>query len=176
MTDLADDSEEFIFRIKSKFFQEIPHPKIILKYIEQLNQKCHKETAYVTSVIDFGAADLVYVLKNYTIEILQLKSDLAKESDICNIKTILEKIYAIHWSVLMRLVRYLPHLELYPDQHLRQSQPLDAFAIYRFVEKSGLNEDEIKTYICKEIQMEKPENFSLLTNGCLTSRKIISNV
>ncbi|MBL7900005.1 MAG: hypothetical protein JNJ99_15805 [Crocinitomicaceae bacterium] len=176
MTENADDSEDFVFRIKSKFFQEIPHPKIIQKYIAQLDQKCGNVTPFVESVIDFGSADLAYILKNYTQEIIQLKSHLAKETEVCKMKIILEKIHCLHWSVLLRLLTYLPSLESYPDKHLRQSQALNAFEMYRLIEKSGLKEDEIKTYICNEIQTVNPEIFSAITNGCLTSRKIVLNV
>ncbi len=176
MTDITDDKAAFIFRIKSKFFQDIPHPKIILKYIEQLNQKCENKTPFIESVIDFGGADLGYILRNYSKEILELRSELAKETDTCIMKIILEKIHAVHWSVILKLINYLPKLESYPDQHLRQSQAFDAFEMYRFIERAALKDDEIKTYICTEIEKDKPENFSVLSNGCLISRKIILNV
>lgn len=168
-----DDIELKLFSIKSKFFKEIPHPKLILKAITEVESFCVVPPMYANHVIDFGKTDLEFVLKSHSAETIAVKTKLAHAVSAEELCMALHELYRWHWSLILRLIQYLPQRELAVSDSIKQSNPIDSYQLYKFIQDNKLSEAVLKTYICNEIEDEDEARFSILTRVCLQALKIV---
>lgn len=172
---MTEDQELELFTIKTKFFREIPHPKLILKAINQVEKLMNHAPLYDDRANDFGDANLTVVLKSHTEKIIAFKTAIAHADEPEALFLALNELYEWHWSLILRMTLYLPELASYPDGEIKQSDPIDSYSVLAFIMAKGLTENQIKAYICKELETTEPDQFSILTKCCLQSRKIVAN-
>ncbi|MBI3133065.1 MAG: hypothetical protein HYZ14_00175 [Bacteroidetes bacterium] len=172
---MTEDQELELFTIKSKFFREIPHPKLILKAIGQV-EKMVQAVPVIPALPDFSKADLTTLLQAHSDAVYALKSAISKAEKPAGLYLSLNELYQWHVMLITRLSSYLPEGIELPDQDIRQSDAVDSYRILQYIKSAGLSENQIKTYICAEIEAKEPKEFSPLTRVCLQSRKIHSNV
>ncbi len=172
---MTEDEELELFTIKTKFFREIPHPKLILKAINQVEKLMNHTPMYDNRAIDFGQKDLSDVLKLHSEKAVALKTALGHAEKPEEVFLALNELY--HWqrSLILRLIQYLPEQVPLSDEEIKQSDPIDSYDILTFIKANELAENQIKTYICNELETTKPDQFSILTKRCLQSRKIVAN-
>ncbi|MBK7128903.1 MAG: hypothetical protein IPM74_02835 [Crocinitomicaceae bacterium] len=168
-----EDKELKLFTIKSKFFREIPHPKLILKAIAEVESLCAMPPMYAEHVIDFGNTDLAFVLKSHSEETIVVKTKLAHTVSPEELCLALHDLYCWHWSLILRLIHYLPQKELAVGDSIKQSTAIDSYMLYKFIRDNKLSEAVLKTYICKEIEENDEARFSILTRVCLQALKIV---
>lgn len=172
---MTEDEELELFTIKTKFFREIPHPKLILKAINQVEKLMNQPPMYDDHLIDFGQSDLVSVLKAHSEKIVALKTAIAHAEKAEEVFLALNELYHWQWSLILRMTLYLPEHANYPDAEIKQSDPIDSYTVLTFIKTKGLAENQIKAYICNELETTKPDQFSILTKCCLQCRKIVAN-
>jgi hypothetical protein len=172
---MTEDQELELFTIKTKFFREIPHPKLILKAINQVEKLLDHTPLFDIGVIDFGQADLTSVLKSHSDKIFALKTAIAHAEKPEELFLALNELYQWHWALILRMSQYLPEQTVFSDEGIKQSDPVDSYAVLTFIKSTGLPENQIKTYICNELETTKPDQFSILTKRCIQCRKIVAN-
>jgi len=178
---MNDGIEEELFSIKSKFLREIPHPKLILKAIDQTKKLISDFNSTRESEHLIQLPDKVFEnnLKNSLMQhsdfLLQLKLKISQAQLPGELYIALNELYFIHSSMIKQLSTYLPELESYPDSAIKISDSFDSYALSRFIETAQLNENEIKAYICNSILNKPALNFDMLTIACLRSKKIIEH-
>lgn len=172
---MNEDQELELFTIKTKFFREIPHPKLILKAINQVEKLMNHTPLYDNFANDFGEIDLAAALKSHAEKIVALKTAIAHADEPEPLFLALNELYEWHWSLILRMTLYLPVMADYPDAEIKQSDPIDSYTVLTFIKAIGLSENQIKTYICNELETTKPDQFSILAKCCLQCRKIVAN-
>jgi hypothetical protein len=172
---MTEDQELELFTIKTKFFREIPHPKLILKAINQVEKLMNQTPMFDELEINYGQKDLSEILKSHSEKIIALKTVIAHAEKPEEVFLALNELYQWHWSMIRRLALYLPEHTTFSDEEIKQSDPIDSYSIYTFIKAAGLSENQIKTYICNELETTKPNQFSILTKCCLQCRKIVAH-
>jgi hypothetical protein len=71
---MTEDQELELFTIKTKFFREIPHPKLILKAINQVEKLMDHTPMFEHGTFDFGKKELINVLKSHTEKTIAFKN------------------------------------------------------------------------------------------------------
>jgi hypothetical protein len=173
---MEDGIDERLFEIKSRFLRDVPHPKLIRKGMQQARTLAGDLLTDFENTEDLQNTDLSTFLTATVEKILKLKLAISQSTTPSELYQGLKGLYQRQWALLQALASYLPARADYPDEDLRISDPVDGYLVWRFINTSGLSEDEIKPYICKSLENEEARGGrDVLITACLRSRKIISN-
>lgn len=172
---MTEDEELELFTIKTKFFREIPHPKLILKAINQVEKLISIPPMLKNAEINFDRSNLADVLKSHSEKIYALKTSIAHAANPSDLFLALNELYEWQQALVIRLNQYLPVEANYDFPEIKQSDPIDSYAVLTFITQHALAENQIKTYICNEVEAKNPKEFSILTRVCLQCRKIVAN-
>lgn len=172
---MTEEQEQDFFAIKTKFFREIPHPKLILKAIGQIEKmfgvKSEKDSSAV-SLIDSTASDSLRIHSN---QVYEIKTAIAQDEKPEDLLISLNKLYQLQVALVHKLAFYLPDKTEYLMNDIKQSETIDSYALLTELNSLALPEDQIKTYICNEIETKKPVRFSKFTRACIQCKKISAN-
>lgn len=169
-----------LFDIKQKFLREIPHPKLILKQIKkiEMNQGYNAPRALDYSSYPLTKSNeeltLVQFLDEHIHAGLGLKHQISLSNTYDQLKDSLAQLIDHQVQLMRKLKTYLPFMDSYPDQEIKQSKPLDPYAVLKLIQKQNLKENEIKNYLCILLKAGE-ENSNTLLEACLQANKILGN-
>lgn len=175
---MTEDLRYELFDIKQKFLREIPHPKLIRKQIWQIRVKGklgEKEELPYSEIIlnkEEKSRGLEEFLDGYIKAVLMLKHQVSQATDYSSLETVLISLFSGEIKMLKKLQTYLEVSNEYPDGDIKMSAPMDQYQILKRIRELKLNENEIKPYLCKQIEADSNE-FDVLTRSCLQANKIL---
>lgn len=173
-----DELKFELFEIKKLYLREIPHPKLIIKSIQQLTKK------YGLSTISFDSFQqnslginekneaLLPFLERYLQKNLQTKHSISTAETPLKLRHFLHILLYEQWMFFLKLQSYLPENSNFPDQDLKMSSPIDAYEVIKWIHQRNLDESQIKDYLYTNI-LENSTEFDSLTIACLRANKII---
>lgn len=169
---MTEEQEVYLFKIKSKFFREIPHPKIILKYIDDLKLRLGSNDQNQEREFFLPTQSLVQLLQFHHNETFKIKNEIASANSFEELLGALQKLLTIHEYVLKFMKSFLPEGLEFNDEKIKQTIPFDSYQLIKFISDNRIDENKITEYICKDLEGKNPDTYSLLTLACLQSRKI----
>src|SRR5690606_15342617 len=102
---MTSPSVEQIFEIKQKFLREIPHPKLIMKQINRLDEQPVSEEEVVK--IDFSDGLLLF-LEQYMSTLLEIKLKIANAAEAVELRKYLINLYFLQQQLITNLSVYYP--------------------------------------------------------------------
>lgn len=171
---MNEQEQEFLFSIKSRFFREVPHPKLILKALHELGNVMVQKP--VLPEITLPSVSLIDVLDEHATKILDLKKSISLATDASTLWQAVCATYQVHCTLIEVLANQVDVNNTGGFPAILQSEPLDSYEILTFLKTQTIPENQIKTYICNELKTISPEAFSILTRKCVQAAKIRSNV
>ena len=167
-----------LFDYKQKFLREIPHPRLLAQQAYQLRIKgkldhTDKKTyATVALTPEDQAEDLMRFLENLIQEELRLKHQIAQAAGYEELVDTIERLFDLRVRFLLKLQSYLTPQASFPDEAIKMSTSMDVYAILKWIQTLNLKENEIKNYLCREIEKGAQEA-DILVNSCLQANKIL---
>ncbi len=164
--------ESILFEIKQKFFNEIPHPKLIKKEITKISSNLD----FIDQIDQHSdSRELNTYLNAYLTDLLKLKLAIANSKETIQLYTSLKELYILQNSMISKLASYVAKSDDLPLGHLKLSGSIDAFKIVQELKSTSTEESEISEYIWQEISNKNIEDFTVITNECLRAFKIKMN-
>lgn len=170
---MTEDQELELFAIKSKFFRDIPHPKLILKALNQVEKMVNYPPLVSDEVLPINS--LEERLQHHSDRSYALKSAISRADRPETLYVCLQALYTLHQNLVDTLASFVPEGVTLPETTIKQSDPLDSYKVLAFLKEAGLAEDQIKGYICAEMNKGLDEPLSLITRVCIQAVKINSN-
>ncbi|UKN02672.1 hypothetical protein K6119_03985 [Paracrocinitomix mangrovi] len=173
-----DKSEaELLFDVKQKFLREIPHPKLIQKQIDYLQVKFQLvETDNVFKPID--TASLVDFFEEYISLLMPLKLRVSNAKDAAKLNSQLLKLKHLQQNLIENLAALVEEIDFDIEKYssVKQSEPFDVYQFSKELKEKALKTDnEIKDYLCQQIESKEAEELSELTKGVVRAVKILQN-
>lgn len=145
---------EELFLIKQKFLKEIPHPRIIKKYIDRLGGGEVEQAVSPSADLPLSAA-----LDIYLEELMKSKLQIANSQDDKQLQQALKVLYSEHLVLLQKMANYWDSDEFVIPEDIKLSQPIDAYAISKFIRDNNIGETEIKRYLRDQFEAGERSNF-----------------
>ena len=170
-----------LFEIKKRFLQEIPHPRLIVKAIQQLTKNYDLPEisldSFQTNLLGFQEKNeaLLPFLERYLQKNLRTKHAISMAETPTKLRHSLRILLYEQWMLFLKLQAYLPEDANFPDQELKMSAPIEVYEVIKWIRHENLQESEIKNYLYTNI-FEKSTEFDSLTIACLRANKIIRYV
>jgi hypothetical protein len=167
-----------LFEVKKIYLREIPHPKLIIKSIQQLTKKYSLSAISLDSFqqnalgINEKNEALLPFLERYLQKNLQIKHAISLAATPLSLRHFLWILLYQQWIFFQKLQQYLPENTNLPDQDVKMSSPTDAYEVIKWIQARNLEESQIKDYLYTNI-LEKNTEFDSLTIACLRANKII---
>lgn len=167
-----------LFEVKKIYLREIPHPKLIIKSIQQLTKKYSLSAISLDSFqqnalgINEKNEALLPFLERYLQKNLQTKHSISTAENPVKLTHCLNILLYEQWMFFLKLQSYLPENGNFPDQDLKISSPIDAYDVIKWIQQRNLDESQIKDYLYTNI-LENSTEFDSLTIACLRANKII---
>ena len=161
---------EELFEIKQKFLRVIPHPTLIAKQLKKLGQPIE-----LLKIQEFNLKELKLTLDSYTTDLLNLRLAIANAQNSDFLVQELIKVYYLHWELLFTLAHYCPEDGSINSVDVKLSDAFDTYDLSKFIVTQGIQETEIKEYLCKDLMINAPFNCSPLLLAVLRAKKIVNN-
>lgn len=172
MNKLGELTNQQLFEIKQKFLREIPHPKLIVKQLKFLNV----ETPDLSEGSYAEPEQLAENLNTYISNLMQLKLSISNAASGLDLGSNLVQLHALQSQLIAKLSSYCPEsYELFEEDGIKQSDPFDVYSYIKELGTQGLQENEIKDYLCKQFELADPAQFTELAKGVVRARKIIAH-
>jgi len=173
----VNDSEKYvIFDLKNKFLGIIPHPKLISKAIKQarvkggLSQPIEDIAHALTDEI--SAQDLNEFLRHTINSLLQIKQGIASAYSYQSLANALELLLANQLNLIYKLKSYMTNVEQERLESIKVSEAIDPYAILKMIQQRNLKDDEIKNYLCTQIDQN---DLNDLVSNFLRAYKIVQH-
>ena len=164
-------TEEELFEIKQKFLREIPHPKLIQKQINHLNEKRTDEVLLENPIDE--SKDILSFFNNYIRILLALKLKIANAKDDNELYGFLKELYQLQLTLIKYLSDLLPEKIDFDDRNIKQSDPFDIYVYVKELKDQNVKENDINDYLCGQFELE-PVRYSELAKAVLRARKIVA--
>lgn len=79
-------------------------------------------------------------MKSYTEKTILLKTAIAHAEKPEALFLALNELYEWQWALVLRTASYLPELSAYSDDTIKQSDPIDSYALLTFIKAKELAE------------------------------------
>ena len=170
----TEENQVKLFEIKSRFFREILHPKLIVKAIRDLGFKSDLGQI-VNKSIDYSEFSLEKAMEHYVTTTLAIKLNISKAQDAESLADILCNLLGQQINFLNKLANYSVENYNYKSSELKESDAFDAYQIGKYITLKGLQESEIKPYICAQVNLVPLGDLDVLSQSSLRAKKIIEN-
>lgn len=135
-----------LFTIKQKFLSTIPHPKVIRKYIEQIDGEVTIDN------IAIEESDLYDFLNEYLNQLMGIKLSIANSDGPISLKMALIQLLSLHNQLINKLAQYVSHLN--DSFQVKLSDSIDAYEIQVFLKKNAIQENQISDYLCSHLSAD----------------------
>lgn len=167
--------KEKLFEIKSRFFREIPHPKLISKAIRDLGRDINTTERFKDLSWNYSTLSLKEMLIVYIDDVLAFKRLINATKSTTELSSFLASLFDFHNSFITQLAEYAaPDLNL-KEFDIKVSIAFDAYQILKHLELNQLQESQIKPYICEQVKLIPTDELDILSISCLRAKKIIEN-
>lgn len=169
-----DETRDLLFEVKSKFFNGIPHPQLIRKYYNLLIVKSNLNREFKNE-INLPEISIKEFVKIVYDRIIVLKNNVATENSVEALAMTINELYLVQYKLIEQLSTLYINSERVDWDKIKMSEPYNHYELVKFINNLGENNDEIKQYICNEIEGLPDTSWSVLTKAVLQSHKIIKH-
>ena len=165
-------SVEDLFRVKQKFLMALPHPKVFLKYINDLSaEKKTFDSFKIDAIKGIENFDIEHAIGNFLAKESQIKLSVANAKDVKSLSLSLSEYLLNLLSTLHVMAKYENGLEV-PDD-FKLSQPIPFYELSKIL--SGTNQYEsILESLEKSLDYSKENpKFAVLLENILRAKLIL---
>lgn len=167
---MNDEEELELFTIKSGFFQEIPHPRLIAKAIQRAEVHCGIQAVPDLEHYSLNEHSLEQTLQQYLQLQNALRLDIAQSSGFSGLYINLVRLERLQTSLVEKLASYASPDWLVTFTEIKQSSPIQVYQLLQFIREHQLAENQIMDYLC---QLVASGGKDILLLSCLQCLKIV---
>ena len=163
-------TEELVFNIKQKFLQSIPHPKVLVKYRNQLSD------AFLLQKIEYKCGDkpqLVDFLENYSSHLSKVKLRIAHAIDQSELADAVNDLLELQLRLICELSK--PNLPDNEGIDVKVSEEIPAHEILKFIRMNNIQDEIINSFVANQNYSKEKANFDVLSLNILKAKRIVKN-
>ncbi|MBD3636784.1 MAG: hypothetical protein HUJ25_05525 [Crocinitomicaceae bacterium] len=162
--------------MKQKFLAEIPHPKLIDKQINRLTAYSSLQTKqHIDIVLPDRKEELATYLQHYIDLLMPLKLKIANSRSAKPLLISLQELKELQLAMISKLESYYPKDKAPKVTTIKQSDPFLVYDYLKEIQTQQLQENQIKSYLCRQFEKQDENIYSPLLKGVLRANLIVQH-